>query len=601
MSSVITPLTVDLLIDGAAMAGVHVRGFTIREALSQPFDASIEVACKPNVLVPSTLLGSTISLQLELPNEKSRSWNGYVAGVSLLQADDDWITYRVRSVPKLWFLGRRSECRIFESKSTVDIVKDVLADAGLTVKVLSSGGTEKRTWCAQYRETDLNFISRLLEDAGICYYFEHKDSTEATMVLADSLSDHECFPGGDYDTIQFGGVGATGGIVGSDLLTQWSEHQVATSGKYTLHDYAFEKAQKVQDYATGQSASHQFQGYGINEFHADGEYSPNLSEVLKSRAKVRIEEVQSQRCRKLGQGDIRGIAVGSLFTLSDHPVAEQNVQHLVVSTTHTCSTPDLHSADQAASFEVSFEAIPHDLPYRPERVTPKPALDGLHTALVTQNDGSGCDWSNNGPMVRVKFFWDTDDAHPSQSGWARVAQAAASSGFGAMFLPQVGDEVVVSFLEGDPDRPLVIGSIYHGKNEPFYPQDKQLKQSGFRTKEGNEITFDEDVKQIYFKGKENLVLEAEKKITLKIGSTTIEMDDQGKITLTGKDVVIKANNKVEAEGTAGVSIKSSADVKVDGLNVTINGQVGAKVKGGATAEISASGPTTVKGAMVMIN
>jgi type VI secretion system secreted protein VgrG len=389
------------------------------------------------------------------------------------------------------------------------------------------------------------------------------------------------------------------------LIEDWTEQQVVSTGKYTLGDYGFDKALREETVSTGKSASHQFAGSGITDYHVDGDFLPDLAPAVSARSKVRIEELQSHRCRKFGRGPLAVLAVGSLFTLKRHPVSGQNVQHLVISTKVSCSVPYLRSGSQVQAFTVSFEASPSDLPFRPERATPKPALDGLHTAVVTDNDGAGCDWSKTGPMVKLKFFWGSNADGDAQSGWARVAQVAASNGFGAMFLPQVNDEVVVSFLEGDPDRPLVIGSVYHGNNKPFYPQDKQLKQSGIRTAGGNELTFDDgfesDKKKIYVEASEDMevkvakeekracetyILEAQKSITIKTGSAKIEMKNDGTINITGMNISIKGDG---------------GDVKLDGLNVQATAQVGAKMTGSATAEISSSGQTTVKGSIVMVN
>ncbi len=593
--------SVELKIDGSVNPDVHVEAFTIRETLSQPFELDVEVSFKTSSFDTSNLLGATISLAVDVPHVGPRHWNGYVAGASLLEAGDNFVVYSIRAVPKLWFLSRRSECRIFDSRTTMEIVASVLSDAGINLRDSSSGGREKRNWCAQYRETDLNFVSRLLEDAGVCYFFEHAGSADATLVLADSLSGHQAFKG--VSEFEYGGAGTTGSSQ-PYLVEEWSEHQVVASGKYTLGDYDFEKAVREEGISTGKSSSHQFAGYGIADYHVDGDFSSGLPRVVSDRAAVRIEELQSHRCRKFGRGPLGAMAVGSLFTLKRHPVKGQNVQHLVISTKVSCSIPYLRSGSQAHSFDVSFEATPADLPYRPERLTPKPALDGLHTAIVTDNDGAGCNWNTDGPMVKVKFFWGSNADGEALSGWARVAQPTASRGFGAMFLPQIDDEVVVSFLEGDPDRPLVIGSVYHGKNTPFYSSAKQLKQSGIRTSSGNELTFDEgseSAKKIYVEASENLevkvakeekrdcdtyILEAQTSITIKTGSSKIEMKNDGTINITGMNVSIKADG---------------GDVKLSGLNVQATGSVGAKVSGSATAEISSSGQTTVKGSIVMVN
>ncbi len=589
--------SVELKINGTPLPGdAYIQEFVIREALSQPFEIDIEIAYGAADTPPA--LGATLSLKMQLPDRQWRFWNAYIAGVSLSTSDSGTVNYRLRGVPKLWFLSRRSDCRIFNDQSTMEVIKSVLGEAGITVKDTTSGGREQRPWCAQYRETDLNFLNRLLEDAGVCYYFEHSGESDAMLVLADSLSGHACFPGGAYDTVGFGGYGSQASVMSGEQVADWTEHQLVTSGKYQLGDYPFDKAQKDEEVATGKSASHAFAGYGITDFHTGGEFGTGLKGVLADRAKVRIEELQAHRCRKFGQGSIRGIAAGSLFTLAGHPVSSQNVQHLVVSAKHSASAPDPRSGSAGHEYNVSFEAIPADLPFRPERVTPMPAVDGLHTAVVLDNDGSGCQWSKAGPMVKIRFFWNSEQA----AGWARVAQPNASNSFGTLFLPQVGDEVVVSFLEGDPDHPLVIGSVYNGSNKPFskYAQSKQPKQTGLRTSSGHELTFDEDVKKVYFESSQDLevkvakqekrdcdtfMLTAQTSIELKVGQSSIKME-ASKITISSMAVDIKGDG---------------GDVKISGLNVEASGDVGAKVKGGATAELSGGAQTTVKGAMVMIN
>ena len=598
-------LTFELKLDGAELKDQDLREVTVHEAISQPFEMDMVLHCKIADSTPNKWLGKKLGFKIKF-DHVSRSWEGYIAGAAIIETEGQYVVYRLHIVPKIWFLSRASHCRVFENVTALDIVKKVLDEAGYTPQVPSGGS--QRPWCVQYRETDLNFVSRLLEAEGISYYFEPGKS--ATGIVLTNAGFHT-FPGGA--SLQY-----------NNTIHEWTEQRAATSSSYSIHEYAFTEggssAQVLGSALSTPAPTHDLDQQEMVDSHVDGEFAASTQAVVGVAVKTRLQELQTQRCRRHGTTDEPCIGAGYLFDLTDHPVSDLNGTHLVVSATH--------QIDADVQYQVRFEAVPAELPFRPARVTPRPSIHGLQIGAVSDNKAAGNPSDHKGPMVRVKFRWNTEK---NNSCWVRVAHSQASNGFGTMFLPKVGDEVVVSFIDGDPDRPLVVGSIYTGDNKPFYDQEKALKQSGLRTEGKNELTFtDKDGSElVYVEAKKDLeakvtenekrtckkfLLEAEDEITFKTkdGKAKIVMKQGGDITIDCKNLTIKAGDggsiKMESE-MGSISMKASAaDVKIEALNTSSKASVAAKLEG-TTVDVKASAKgsvdggamLTVKGAMTMIN
>src|SRR6266513_2944919 len=446
--SIDTPLGANVLV---------LRNFTATEELGRLFQIDAELLSENSQISFSQIVGQNVTIRLETIQAAPRFFNGHVRSFRQTGAVGRLAHYHAVIVPKLWFLTRSADCRIFQKKKVPDIVKEVLKDRGITeIEDTLTVSYPQWEYCVQYRETDLNFISRLMEQEGIHYYFKHAQGKH-TLVLADGDSSHPTFPG--YADMSFHQEGP--GIVNLQGIKEWIMAQEVQPGSYVINDYNFEtpktdlKAPANVDRQNVES-KHEIYDY-------PGEY--DKFDEGKRYARTRIEELQSSFEIASGGGDVRGVAAGFKFKLSGASRSDENTNYLVVSTSTHAESEGFLSAgapDGAGAFACSFTAIRATTPFHPARLTPKPVIQGAQTAVVTGPKGEEI-YTDKYKRIKVQFYWDRKGKHDENTTcWIRVAEPWAGKRWGSTFTPRIGQEVVVSFLEGDPDRPLVIGSVYNG-------------------------------------------------------------------------------------------------------------------------------------------
>jgi type VI secretion system secreted protein VgrG len=452
------------------------------------------------------ILGKNVTIKLGLPDDSTRYFNGFVTRFSAGEVHGRYYHYSATVHPWLWFLTRTSDCRIFQEMTVPDIIKKVFADHGTADFKLELTSTYRKwTYCVQYRETDFNFVSRLMEQEGIYYYFRHTDGHN-TMVLTDSCSKH--VPSAGYEKIPFV---APDKLVRPELehIGSWQFSREIQPGKYVHKDYDLErpsvdlKTQKVIAYTCAEGSHEVFDYPGAYLQKGDGE----------QLALVRIDELGTQFETANGTSNARGIAVGALFTLEDCPRADQNCEHLVMAANY-----DLQFADSEAlegggtSYQCTFAAMSTKQQFRPRRATPKPFVQGPQTAVVVGPGGDEI-YTDQFGRVKVQFHWDRlGKKDENSSCWMRVSHPWAGKGWGAVSTPRIGQEVIVDFLEGDPDQPIITGRIYNAEQMPPYELPANKTQSGIKTRSStggspdnfNEIRFEDK------KGEEQLFIHAEK-------------------------------------------------------------------------------------------
>ena len=492
----------------------------INEQLGRLFQCEVELTSDDPNLDFSTVVGSNATLRLELLNSKTpRFFNGYVSRFVQTDANGTGGTYRATLVPWLWFLTRTADCRIFQSMSLPDIIKQVFRDHGFTDFKDSLSGTYT-TWeyCVQYRETDFNFVSRLMEHEGIYYFFEHENGKH-TLVLADASSAHRSFP--NYDEVPF--RNARGAARNSETIAAWTLEQEVQPGTYALNDFNFEKPKTslvAQSNIATQNAQSTFAIYDY-----PGEYTEQSNG--SDYAKIRIEELHTQHEIVQGSGNARGLAVGYTFSLTGSPRRDQNRKYLVTSS--SCHlTADNYTATGTSGteeelFTTSFAAIDATKPFRAARVTPKPLIQGPQTAIIVGPKGEEI-YTDKYGRVKVQFHWDRyGKADENSSCWVRISQAAwAGKKYGALYIPRVGHEVIVEFLEGDPDLPIVTGRVYNADSMPPYdlPANKTMSTLKTLSSKGgggfNELRFEDK------KGEEQIFLHGEKNLDVRIKNDAFE-------------------------------------------------------------------------------
>ena len=604
------------------------------EGLGELFEYSLVLLSEKSDIAIDSLLGKTMTVSVELEDESYRYLNGYVTRFAFTGHDGCFATYEATLSPSLWFLTRSVDCRIFQEKSVVDIIKPILATYNVVVDDKLQGSYPALPYCVQYRETDFNFVSRLMEHAGIYYYFKH-DANAHTLVLADAYGAHEAIEG---DTkIPYYIPSAAHDKRG---IHDWSMAGSVRTGTYTLNDFDFEKVSSSLSggLMSKSTVARQYKHATYEMYDYPGLYTVRGDGDALSL--TRIQAVQAQYQEISAHTTAREIASGSLFTLADHPREDQNGEHLVVSAKYILTAPDYDSNSSSGSeFYCGFTALSKAETYRPLQIMPKPHVHGPQTAVVVGKSGEEI-WTDKYGRIKVQFHWDrlgkTDE---NSSCWVRVSQKLAGQQWGAIFIPRIGQEVIVEFLEGDPDRPIVTGCVYNGDNMPPYALPENQSQSGYKsnsTKGGggsNELRF-EDKKggeEIYFHAEKDFNRVVDNNDTLKVGFAKADKGDQA-ISINhdqsvdiGNDqtlhvkhdqtetvdndqkVTVSNDQKVAVGNTCVIEAQTSIELKVGGSSIKIEpAKITIKstqiaIDADATIEIKGGAPVTIKGAIVQIN
>jgi type VI secretion system secreted protein VgrG len=497
--SVTTVLGADVLL---------LRGMTAVERLSAPFQYELDLLSEQIDIRANDLLGTQATVSLLLPEGHKRFFNGYVSRFSYAGSAGNFALYRATLVPWIWFLSRSADCRIFQDKKVPDIVKEVFRDYGFDDFRESLSGTYRQwTYCVQYRETDLNFVSRLLEHEGIYYFHEHTEGKHI-LVLADSRSAHSAVSG--YATVSFFPPGP-GALPEHEHIDAWSLVNEVRPGAFAHTSYDFTAPRKDLRARSNAPKGHARDEMEVFDFQGDYTESPDGDDY----ARIRLEENQADHEVAHATGDARGLACGHLFTLAEHPRDDQNHEYLIVSANYTLQSDEFRSDQSSAAppvFRCSLGAMGAQVPYRPPRATSKPIVQGPQTAVVVGPSGEEI-WTDNYGRVKVHFHWDrAGNADETSSCWVRVAQVWAGKNWGGVMIPRMGQEVIVDFLEGDPDQPIVTGSVYNNDQMPPWDLPANMTQSGVlsRSTKGGAVANANAIRMEDKKGSEQLWIHAEK-------------------------------------------------------------------------------------------
>jgi type VI secretion system secreted protein VgrG len=488
------------------------------EALGELFEFHIEALSEQENIDFDKALGQGCTVKLKAYEGKERIFHGIMTEAQWIGKLEDFHHYKVVLRPWLWMLGRRADCRIFLDKDVKDIIKDVFSKAGFNdFEFRTNGDYEKIAYCVQYRETDLAFVSRLMEHYGIYYFFEHSDGKH-TMTLADSRSSHKAIPG--LAKVPFLPLSHTE-LRREQHLYSWVSERRFRTGKVQFNDYDYLKPKK--NLLAPSEASEKYTHAKLEVYDFPGKYDDE--DQGKKLARFRLEAEQAADHRRLIEGDASSIFPGGLVTVEKHPSSAENKEYLVVRTDHRFSShhyrsttadapaaPDSSNPDDGEKDQVYrgyYEFQPSDRPFRMLPVTPKPRIHGIQTAKVVGKKGEENEEISTDEHGRiwVQFFWDRE---PKLTCPIRVAQVWASKKWGGVFIPRIGMEVVVEFMEGDPDRPLVVGTVYNGDNKVPYdlPDNKTIagwKSDSSKGGNGyNELIFEDK------KSSENIRMHAEK-------------------------------------------------------------------------------------------
>lgn len=476
--------------------------FSGTEALSQLFRFELELLAPLDAEIAfDKILGQSVTVELQDPVGFPRYFNGIVRTFEEGMADNEFLHFKAEIVPQLWLATQRFRSRIFQQKSVPEILATVFE--GMQTSVELSGTYSPRNYCVQYQETDFEFASRLMEEEGIFYYFRHEQDSHC-LVVTDGpyqLKDLQDCPTLYFDPLE-------GGMRDGPCVYAWHKRQEICASQVTLWDHTFELPGKnleaqaaVQQTVQVGQVSHSLPGTEetLEVYEFPGRYAQrydgidpggaprpddlqNLYTDNTQTAKVAIEAKAAAALHIGGQTNTATLCPGYTFTLERHINA--NGKYLLVEVTHRAELPSNYRSDRNATgfrYENEFACLPEGLSFRPQRTTPRPRVMGLQTATVVGPQGDQLFLDRYG-RIKVQFHWDREGQNDGNSScWLRVSQAWAGQGWGAFFWPRVGHEVLVGFLEGDPDRPIVVGSVYNAQNMPPMEMPQQATACGFKS------------------------------------------------------------------------------------------------------------------------
>ncbi|WP_428353128.1 type VI secretion system Vgr family protein [Methyloprofundus sp.] len=561
---IITPLGVDELL---------LQDVTVSEELGRLFIINAEVLSTENISFED-LLGQNVSIRLDLP-EGERFFNGYVSGISQAVDEGHYARYNITIHPWLWFLTRTSDCKIFQNKTVPDIIKEVCNELGFT-DIEDKLTASYRTWeyCVQYRETDFNFLSRLMEQEGIYYYFTH-ELGKHTLNLADGYGSHNLISG--YAEIEYYPPDDT--VVRDDKrINSWFLSKKIQPGAYVLTDYDFVKPKADLKVNSTVTKTHSESEHEI--FDYPGEYIENGDG--NNYVRTRIEELHAQYEQGQGEGIARGMMSGGLFSLANYPREDQNREYLVESVNHNIHIDAFEAAGQGggAAYSNSFTVIESSTPYRPARITPKPIVQGPQTAVVVGPSGDEIYTDEHG-QVKLQFHWDRyGESDENSSCWVRVSQLWAGKTWGGIHIPRIGQEVIVEFLEGDPDRPIITGRVYNGDQTPPYALPANKTQSGIKSRSSkggsganfNEIRFEDKMgeEQVYIHAEKNQDNIVENDETTSVGhDRTEDVGNDETISIGHDRTETVGNNETIGIGVDRIETVGSNETITIGSNRTV--------------------------------
>lgn len=541
------------------------------EVISQPFHFELELISPDHGLDLDALINESACLTLH-GLEAPRLVHGIIEQAEHLRVGRHYSHYRIRLIPTLSSLRYTANLRIFQQKTTREIVEDVIREAGFDPALLSwslIGTYAPRDYCVQYRESDWDFISRLLEEEGIFYYFQHSEEQD-TLMLGDHTDAHRTLP--NAATLPFRDEARVSGLQ-EEAVHALSAIAGLASGKHSLRDYRFKLP--TLNMEVNRSAD-RFQS--LETYDYPGDYvDPSLGKRL---VKMRLEQAQVGRSLYRGATTCRHLMPGYRFNLELHPRDECNTRLVVQRVQHEATQPQVleeeHGADQVPHipYQAQFECHRAEVPFRPERNTRRPLVTGLQPALVVGPQGQEIYVDEFG-RVKVQFYWDREGTQDERSScWIRVSHPWAGTGFGMVNLPRIGQEVLVQFLEGDPDRPVIVGRMYNADNPHPYPLPDEKTKSTWKSNSSpggngfNELRFEDKA------GQEEVFLHAQKDMNVNI------LNNHSRTVGANESVSVGGNQSISVSGNRSVSVDKNQTVTILGSNnITIQGQ---QASGGVT-------------------
>lgn len=566
------------------------------EELGRLFNYELQLHSLDNAIDLNQLLGKPMCVSLQLDGGGERYFHGIVARCSQNVDQGQFASYQATLRPWLWLLTRTSDCRIFQNLTIPQIIKQVFRDLGFSdFEDALSHPYREWEYCVQYRETSFDFVSRLMEQEGIYYFFRHEQGRHV-LVLADAYGAHTTAPG--YGSVPY--YPKNEQQRERDHIHDWHLAQEVQPGSLELNDYDFQRPSARIDVRSAMPRPHTAGDYPLYDYpgtyvqSADGEHY----------ARTRIEALQTLHEQVELSGNARGLGSGHLFSLTGFSRQDQNREYLIVGARYYLSQESGETGGGAptAQFESSLTCIDAQQSYRPLAITHRPIVKGPQTALVVGPKGEEI-WTDQFGRVKVHFYWDRhDQSNENSSCWIRVSQSWAGKNWGSMQIPRIGQEVIVSFLEGDPDRPIITGRVYNAEQTVPYDLPENATQSGMKSrssKGGTPANFNE-IRMEDKKGAEQLYIHAERNqdIVVEVDESHSVGHDRNK-SIGHNETVTIGNNRLRIVKQE--DILSVGQRKTDSISQSYVIEVGENLRlvcGESILELNASGQINLTGVQI---
>lgn len=599
-----TPIGADVLL---------IRSFECTERMSGLYTINVS-ACAETAeagkVKDQDLIGQRAFVRVEAVDHQYRFFHGIIRKLVFTGRDEFFHYFQLELVPFAWRCSQVTNCRIFQNKSIPEIVEKILGEYGVQFENKTAGRHQPWDYCVQYRESDFNFISRLLEQEGIFYYFKQGEAHE-TLVFGDLTSVNEpCQIG---STLQYRWRLSVDDERES-VISAWEAAQELRPGLFSMRDHNFQKPDSLFHVSEPSKVS-----IGGNDkleiYDYPGEYAQLFSEPEArlgeiqtegdAAVKRRMQAEETETKIYTGESASRGMLAGFRFKLTDHFKGEYNEEYTLTSVHHHgIQSPGYRSDEDAPiPYRNSFRCIPWKTPYVPARVTPKPFMQGPQTAVVVGPSGEEIYVDKFG-RVKVQFFWDREGTFNEKSScWVRAAQIWAGKQWGAIFNPRIGQEVIVDFLEGDPDQPIITGRVYNAAEKPPYTLPDNMTMSTIKSNSSkggggfNEFRFEDK------KGDEHIYFHAERNFHTRIKK------DRFTLVTEKNHQIVKGDHMEAIKGDASISVTGDENHKVGGnylskagmdmhnkagMNMGIEGGMNVHIKGGMSVVVEAGVGLTLK-------
>ena len=592
-----------------------IRRAIVTEKLGSLTEIQVEFMSEKTTIALDKLLGKVMTIHLAAEDGAKRKFTGTIVRVERLALRDGFVQFLAELRPWFWLLTQATNSRIFQNMTAVEIIEKIFREEHKIsdFKKSLSNTYQQREYCVQYRETDFDFVSRLMQEEGIYYYFDYSDADNKNekLVMCDGPSAHTPITG--EPKVEFRGGDDYVQRLG-DFITEWAASESITSGVVSLGDFDFEKPTASLDTRskTTTKPGHSFKDK-LELYDTPGHYLD--TKLGDNRAKVRMTAQDALFDRRRARASVRSLETGRKFTLKDHPDKDQNAEYLITNAKYFLQTTegygfekkekDLDTGalefpdDSGEMFMVEFDAQPAKTEFKSLRTIAWPEISGLHTAIVTGKSGEEI-WTDKYGRIKVQFHWDREGKKDEKTTcWVRVVTPWSGKNWGMISIPRIGQEVVIQFEEGDPDRPICTGMLYNADTMPPYTLPENQTQTGIVTrssKQGSADTFNElmfedkkDAELVRFQAQKDHEKLVKNMSTITVGYDKLDKGGNGgdgclsQVVKKNVDETIKEGDHTFTieTGSQTVDIKTDQTETIEGKSTrTVTGNVAETVKTG---------------------